>query len=205
MRLNVMMCSGFKTFGYVFVLMVSIVLTGPAFADNERRGLDLIGTGQTQAAVKAWQRGVEHGDAGAAYRLGVYYLSDAGGARDVHKALTLLDKSAQMGDPRAELAMGQIYDQGELVDRDAGLAAAMFSRAAEKGLVAAQFAYAQKLELGDGVPRDQETAYMYYLLSMKDNFATPALAGINRLEQKLTKPSKDAAVRAARDFVSKSY
>ena len=91
----------------------------PAHADNERRGLDLLGTGQKQAAVEAWQRGVEHGDAGAAYRLGVLYLSSPGGDRDSAKALSLLNKSAQMGDPRAELAMGQIYDQGELVGKDA--------------------------------------------------------------------------------------
>ena len=198
-----------KSFGLrklpLTLIIIMLGVTASAWADNERRGLDLIGTGQKKAAVEAWQRGVGHGDAGAAYRLGVFYLSDTSTQENLSKALDLLNQSAQMGDPRAELAIGQIYEQGELVEKDPTLAAAMFGRAAEKGLLAAQYAYARMLELGNGVPRDLETAYMYYLLSMKNGFKEPALAGINRLEKKLSKPSKDAAVQAATSFVSKSY
>jgi len=194
---------GLAYFALCFAVCAVWLFSSPmlAYADNERRGLDLFGRGQYAEALKAWERGAAKGDAGAAYRVATVYLNMRF-APDTQehnqaKAIAYLNQAAQAGEPRAELELASLYERGYGVSRNREEAQKLYMRAAQKGLPAAQFHLAKMLEeAGDFV-----TAYRYYLLAKWQNYKQATDKALANLAERLSENEIEFATRQARDFI----
>ena len=179
----------------------------PVWADNERRGLDLLTRGQPTRAVVAWEKGASKGDAGAAYRAGAAYLSGTGVDKNIPKALSYLQNAADNNEPRAAFELAALYEKGIYVPVNMRRAILYYRLAAERGLAGGQYHYARLLELGFGLPDGFEKAYMFYYLSVRNvrpiedaALRQAAYAGLARMDKKLATKEKARAKRAAQYF-----
>lgn len=173
----------------------------PAYADNERRGLDLFGRGQYAEALKAWERGAAKGDAGAAYRVATVYLNQSFSSdiqeHNQAKAIAYLNQAAQAGEPRAELELASLYERGYGVSRNREEAQKLYMRAAQKGLPAAQFHIAKMLEeAGDFI-----AAYRYYLLAKWQEPLQAIDEALANLAERLSENEIKQATSQARAFI----
>jgi hypothetical protein len=69
-------------------------------------------------AMRAYEQEANRGNPDAAWKLGVWYLSGLGVAKDTGQAAKWLKKAANLGDIRAQSTLSQLYFEGVGVPRD---------------------------------------------------------------------------------------
>jgi TPR repeat protein len=108
------------------ILMVALVLPGPAVADVAdaafRNGLTAFNEGIYARAEAAWSPLAEAGDARAQTGLGFIYYSGRGAARDSARAAEFFQRTAGQGEPTAQLFLAQMYFKSDGVPMNATLA-----------------------------------------------------------------------------------
>ncbi len=98
-------------------------------------------------AVKWYSLAADQRSRVAISSLAHMYADGRGVARDVVKALSMLQDAAEMGHPKAQFDLAQMYAQGSGVDKDTDKAVKWYRRAAKHGYKAA---LAKLNELGVG-------------------------------------------------------
>ena len=138
-------------------LALAFVLVGAAIA-------------QTTLQVSRFLEQAEHGDAGAAFWLGVAYERGNAVNQDSAEALRWFLQSAKHGSADAQNALGQIYEEGNGVQQDYVRAASWYQAACEnrpnyggagQGCNNVGLLYLDGL----GVPRNYVEAYKYFKLA----------------------------------------
>ena len=135
-------------------------------------------------ASKWFRLAADHGDATAAFYLGLGYLRGMGVSRDDWRALHWIYKSneggfghacqfldsiiqtyksdAEKGDSTAQFFLGVAYEQGNAVQRDFTKAVEWYRKAAKQGHPGAQTFLAYALLTGTGIAKDPEQAVAWF-------------------------------------------
>ena len=128
-----------------------------------------VAVGQTSYDVTRWLDEVQHGDANAAFWLGVAYERGKGVQQNFATAIAWYLQSASQRNADAQNALGQMYEEGRGVTRDLLQAAKWYRLACEnrpdyggagQGCNNLAFLYAE----GRGVELNRVQAYKYFKL-----------------------------------------
>jgi TPR repeat protein len=138
----------------------------PLVRDRDRAEFDAgfaaYEAGDARAAVAAFTRLAERGDALAQYNVAVIRLREESPATPLPTALRYLRASAQAGFPRAQHLLGTLHETGRHVRRSQRDALDWFVRAARQGLTEAQLAAGTQYYLGRGTAQDYAQAARWY-------------------------------------------
>src|SRR5262249_31569348 len=108
----------------------------PGWAGFEE-GLHAYKSGDYPAALRAWMRLAQQGDARAQFFLGALYAQGYGVPQDYSAAAQWFRRAAEQGHVGAQFNLGVRYHEGRGVPRDPAQAAEWFRRAAQQGFARA--------------------------------------------------------------------
>lgn len=118
------------------------------------------------ASVAELRKAAAKGDPKACAQLGEMYIAGNGGvARDVARALPLLERAARSGIASAAFRLGMLLDNGDGVAADHPRARAYFRAAAAGGVPLAYYNIAADYASGHGVRRDYVEALAWMILA----------------------------------------
>lgn len=113
------------------------------------------GTPRFSSAVTLMERGVEVGNADAAYRLGTIYQDGSGDVRpDVNRAIKWFEKAGVLGTYAAYHHLGVMFGNGNGVNIDHKKAAEYYGKAAEVGFAGSQNNLGWSYYKGEGVAKN---------------------------------------------------
>lgn len=162
------------------ILILSLTLTTPAFADMDK-AFNAEKAGDFKTAYAEYMADAEAGNTKAMVMIGLYYAQGITVEKDQNKSNEWMAKAAELGDATAELNMGIGYKIG-LGDlkKDDAVAIKWFKSAAEKGQPQAQYELGVAYQYGSGIKRDLERAREWYLKAAEQNHSAAQnnLAGI---------------------------
>jgi TPR repeat protein len=113
----------------------------------------------------------EKGNPEAQGKVGHFYRTGTGVARDSVEAVRWLRKSADQGYAQAQCNLGICYQYGDGVDEDKARAIVYFRMAAEQGAFCGLSNLAFCYKQGDGVAKNLVEAYALYLMAGSDKWA----------------------------------
>ena len=120
------------------------------------------------SAIALMERGVEEGNADAAYRLGRVYQEGSGKVKpDLNLAIKWFEKAGEMGSYSAYHNLGVAFGNGQGVKRDHKKAAAYYRKAAEMGFAGSQNNLGWGYYKGEGVPKNYGLA-IYWITRSAD-------------------------------------
>lgn len=99
-------------------LLMSVVQSWSAAAQDFSTGLREFYHGDHAAAARIWERPAAGGDAKAQSGMGFLYLFGFGVAQDIDKAVFWYAKAADQNEPEAQAYLGAFYVAGRGVQRD---------------------------------------------------------------------------------------
>jgi TPR repeat protein len=111
----------------------SMGMTGPVFAQDFEKGARAQGAKDYATAMKEWRFLAERGHAGAQFELAKMYDYGLGALQDYNEAVYWYLKAAEQGDVGAQYNLGFMYADGHGVLRDNSFAHMWFNIAASKG------------------------------------------------------------------------
>ena len=113
------------------------------------------GSPRFTSSIELMERGVEEGNAEAAYGLGKFYDQSAEkDPRDIKTALEWYEKSGELGSYRAYHTLGVMFGNGHRVKIDHKKAAAYYRKAAELGFAGSQNNLGWAYYKGEGVSKN---------------------------------------------------
>ena len=113
------------------------------------------GTPRFSSAVTLMERGVEDGNADAAYRLGTIYRDGSGNVTtDIKLAIKWLEKAGELGSYSAYHNLGVMFGNGNGVKIDHKKAAEYYRKAAELGFAGSQNNLGWGYYKGEGLPKN---------------------------------------------------
>lgn len=115
------------------LVLVQVVLAGPALADAYEDGLMLYARRLYGDAAKIWEPIAENGNAAAQNSMGVLYENGQGVAKDMAIAAKWYLRSALNGSTDAQFNIGLMYENGRGVQRDYARAYKWFDLATTAG------------------------------------------------------------------------
>ncbi|MDO7711280.1 MAG: SPOR domain-containing protein [Pseudomonadota bacterium] len=118
-----------------------------------------------QAALNAWNRGAQQGDADAEYNLGQLYRLGQGVKISYPAAQSYYLKAAKKNHPLAQLNLGTMYYSGKLGPDQEENAFSWLQKAAENDNAPAQWMTGIMLFNGQGVSQDSIAAYSWLTLA----------------------------------------
>ncbi len=155
------------------------------------------------AALAAWLRLAEEGDADAQLRVG-QMLRDRRGVRwrDFERAAAWFRRAASQSSAEAQYALGRLHYEGFLVPRDAAEMHLMLEAAARQGHAGAQLTLGVIHEYGfDAIGADVTEALKWYELAARQGVA--AVDGkLQRLRPRVRAKMTDAQIAAALELAA---
>jgi hypothetical protein len=137
-----------------FVFLTLATGAGPVRAQFDD-GVKALQAGDYAAALGAWQKGAESGDARSQYSIGYLNQFGLGMPVDLAKAKEWYEKAAAQNNADALYAVGLMYETGKAGRKDLAEAMRYYRRAAETGSQPdAEYAVGRMILRGRGVPRD---------------------------------------------------
>lgn len=154
----------FKRVGCALLFACITLSTLPAMAqaDDAKACIDLLYSGENDAAYPVCKRAAEQGDANAQNELAWMYLQGNGVAKNEQTAAKWLRAAAEQGNHRAQHAIGMLYYQGIGVTQDKEEAIGWFRKAAEQGVSKSQLLLGRLYHSGNGVPQSYREAAKWY-------------------------------------------
>lgn len=129
-----------------------------------------------QAAEHWYLRSAAHGNADAAYNLGLMYQRGTLGKKDLPRAQQYFDQAASQSHPRAQLMLGLMLSRGDAGPPDATAAINLYQRAAQAGYAKAQYNLGIVLAGGDGVVQDDDAAARWFKAAARQGYAKAQFA-----------------------------
>jgi TPR repeat protein len=146
-----------------FSLLLAVLTTYPAEAQNFHKGLIFYERAEYTAALREWRPLAEQGDADAQFHLVSMYGKGQGVARDYAKAAGWLHKAALNNVADAQFLLGLLYADGRGVAQDYAEAVKWFRKATAQNNADAQFFLGLMYAYGKGgVPQDYAQAAEWY-------------------------------------------
>lgn len=99
--------------------------------------------GDQAGAVESLRQAAELGHGGAAYELGIAYLSGRGVPKDLEQSAVWINRAADLGDPSAQFLVGSSLYAGVGVPQDIPRGLMFLERSADQGHQKAQFLLGQ--------------------------------------------------------------
>jgi TPR repeat protein len=113
----------------------------------------------------------EAGDADSEFRLGLFYSSGQGVAKDEVEAVKWYRKAAEQNVAEAQYYLGNCYGLGLGVAKDHAEAVKWFRKAAEQNVARAQHNLGVAYDNGEGVAKDKVAAVKWYRKAAEQNYA----------------------------------
>jgi TPR repeat protein len=137
----------------------------PSLAGDLEVGITAYQQQDYQAALNAWNRAAQQGDADAEYNLGQLYRLGQGVKRSYPVAQSYYLKAANKNHPLAQLNLGTMYYSGKLGSGEEENAFYWLQKAAENNNAPAQWMIGIMLFNGQGVSQDSIAAYSWLTLA----------------------------------------
>jgi TPR repeat protein len=141
----------------------------PSLAGDLEVGITAYKQQDYQAALNAWNRGAQQGDADAEYNLGQLYRLGQGVKINYSAAQSYYLKAAKKNHPLAQLNLGTMYYSGKLGPDQEENAFYWLQKAAENDNAPAQWMTGIMLFNGQGVSQDRITAYSWLTLASEQH------------------------------------
>lgn len=151
-----------KTAGSVAAVMVLVLVTQLARADDFAAGSEAFARGDYEAAFARWIVLASQGDSRAQHKLAQMFARGLGVERDDRAALQWYVQAAEQGSVEARYELALLYLLGRGAPKDSARAAYWYGRLAEEGHATAQHLLARMLEDGDGIVKDLPRAVFWY-------------------------------------------
>lgn len=186
------------------VLLLALLVGGPAFSADYQKGLDAYEKKDYATALKEWTPLAEQGDDNAQYRLGYIYRFGKGVPHDYKQAIKWFSLATEQGNADAQYRLGRIHELGLAVPQDYKQAIKWFSLAAEQGHAFAQTMLGSLYGNGLGILQDYTYAHMWFNIAASNG--SNKAAKYRRLLVPLMSPTEiSTARRLAHECVAKNY
>ena len=143
--------------------------------DSSDPGQSAYAAGRFIDALRIWRPRADHGDARAAFGLGLLYDLGEGVGQDAAAAYSWYRRAAEAGHVLAEFNLAVMSDSGTGTARNPTEAALWYARAAAHGYARAEYDLAQLYQVGDGVPRNLDMAARWYAVAAGHGLPAAAL------------------------------
>ena len=140
--------------------------TGPTPAQMYTEALDLLATGNSEAAARLLEDAANEGFTIAEFRLATLYDAGVGVDQDLEVARMWYERAADGGNARAMYSLAVLYAGGRLGDApDFAQAAHWFAEAAAYNIRDAQYNLGVLFQTGRGVRPDLRQAYLWFTIA----------------------------------------
>ena len=198
-----------RTTSTVLILIISLLLVGPAIAGPLEDATKAYEEGDYEAAYSLFEPLAEQGSPEAQYNLVVMYRKGQGVPEDYSAAAKWCKKAAEQGYAPAQTSLGVMYIKGQGVLQDYAEAAKWLGKAAEQEYAPAMYNLGIMYKNGQGVLQDNLFAHMWFNLAAslctasQKEYRNQAESERDAIATKLTPSQVSEAQRMAREWKPK--